>query len=106
MAGNMVTDVSRKRSALVDMKNALTKAKAGDPIVVYCLTRSETEDLSALLVRMGHKAASYHGGMPHALRHRVHNQVRVHIVGSASATSFGSPSSRPVSHASLRLAAK
>ena len=59
-----------------DLSAALAGLKPHDSVVVYCVTRKETEEVSACLNRLGFKAAFYHAQLPHQQRSRVHEQVR------------------------------
>ena len=68
--------VSPKKFMKKDLSAALAGLKPHDSVVVYCVTRKETEEVSACLNRLGFKAAFYHAQLPHQQRSRVHEQVR------------------------------
>jgi len=54
-----------------DQLLAYLAKQGGQCGIVYCTSRSRTEEVARLLVTRGHKAACYHAGLPVAERNRV-----------------------------------
>ncbi len=52
----------------------IIKSKKRRPVIVYCLSKKNTEDLSAYLNTQGIVSAFYHAGMDSKLRTKVHHQ--------------------------------
>ena len=46
----------------------LLEARSGQSVIIYCLSRRETEDLAGRLTASGHPAAAYHAGLDADIR--------------------------------------
>jgi ATP-dependent DNA helicase RecQ len=94
--------VGRKRALLI---YALREAQAR-PAIVYCGTRKDSEDVTALLVEHGLAAVTYHAGMPAEARAASHDafmEGRAEVVVATNAFGMGvdKPNVRTVAHWAL-----
>lgn len=72
------------------------KARPGESGIVYCLSRKKVEDVAALLVENGVRAAAYHAGLPQAERDRVQTAFQEDAVEVVCATvAFGMGIDKP-----------
>lgn len=78
----------------------------GEATIIYCISRNDTEQTAALLIRAGIRAAHYHAGMTPAERHRTQDAFadeRLDVVAATVAFGMGIDRSnvRCVLHTSL-----
>ena len=59
---NLTYTARPKHRAWEDLLDALA-ARKGEPAIVYCFSRRETEDLAERLTANGHRALAYHAGL-------------------------------------------
>ena len=67
---NLHYRVERRTHRNVQIEEIL-KAHAGKSGIVYCISRKDTESITAHLVSKGFKAAAYHAGLDHEIRREV-----------------------------------
>jgi ATP-dependent DNA helicase RecQ len=58
------------RLDLGDQVREVLTRHAGEAVIIYCISRKDTEKLAAQLSREGHRVACYHAGLEPAERHR------------------------------------
>ncbi len=84
----------------------IAERHAGEAIIVYCISRKDTERIATILSRRGVKAAAYHAGMTHLQRTKVQDKFsreKIDIVVATVAFGMGIDRSnvRCVIHAGL-----
>lgn len=65
-----------KTSLDADMRRMMRGVDPSASVIVYCVTKRDTEAVAGALVGMGFKAAAYHAGMSHMQRTQIHGDVR------------------------------
>lgn len=73
---NIRYTVADKIKPFAQLKTFLKERIAGDPGIVYALSRKRVEEVTARLVEAGFRAASYHAGLPDRERQRVQEAFR------------------------------
>ena len=68
---NIRYTVMEKSKPFSQLKVFLKERGAGDPGIVYCLSRKRVEEVAARLSEAGFRAAPYHAGLPDRERQRV-----------------------------------
>ncbi len=68
---NIRYTVVEKRKPFAQLKAFLRERGAGDPGIVYALSRKRVEEVAARLSEAGFRAAPYHAGLPDRERQRV-----------------------------------
>ena len=58
------------------MRRMMRGVDASASVIVYCVTKRDTEAVAGALVGMNFKAAAYHAGMTHMRRTQIHSDVR------------------------------
>lgn len=96
----------RPKARLKQSVEAVIRRHSGEAVIVYCLSRSDTESLADHLVQRGIPAAHYHAGMAPELRSRVQEdfaQERLNVVAATVAFGMGIDRSnvRCIIHTSL-----
>jgi ATP-dependent DNA helicase RecQ len=66
---NLLYRVERQQGMIAQVERAL-KRHAGESGIVYCISRRETDDMSAALNALGFRTLPYHAGMDDAERRR------------------------------------
>ena len=101
LAVEQYPDDASKREAVLERAAGLAK-----PGIVYTATRRSAEQYADQLAALGLRAAAFHGSLPQAQRHRVHEEFladRLDVVVATSAFGMGvdKPNVRFVLHADV-----
>lgn len=87
---NLYLDVRRKGVMMEDLREAIPKD--GSPTIVYCPTRTATEEANKVLSALGLKSALYHAGLSLEARKKSHSMFledRVQVVVATVAFGMG-----------------
>jgi len=80
----------QRRSDLLEQVNDVLDRHSQQSGVIYCISRKETEELSAALRERGHRAECYHAGLPEQRRSKVQDQFQSEAIDIVVATvAFG-----------------
>ena len=96
----------RPKNEPLDEVVGLLRQNEGEAAIIYCLSRTETGDLAADLVRNGFNAKPYHAGLDPATRQRTqddfrHDRVPIIVATIAFGMGIDKPDVRLVIHYSL-----
>ncbi|MEK7103604.1 MAG: ATP-dependent DNA helicase RecQ, partial [Patescibacteria group bacterium] len=102
---NLFINVRPKQQAAKEILSLLEKHK-GESVIIYCLSRKETETLASSLKKEGHKAAAYHAGMNSEERRIAQDrfkkdQISIIVATVAFGMGIDKPDVRLVIHYSL-----
>lgn len=73
---NLYLSVKRKSSDIYDLEPLLFKKgkPIKDSVIIYCLTRKNTEKVAEKLIKLGVQCKAYHAGMPTSKRTTIHHE--------------------------------
>lgn len=88
---NLYLEISEKNRMMSDIM-PLIKKHNNDPIIIYCLTQKETQEMADMINSNGYKCGVYHSGIDPLIKKKVHENFisgKLNIVSATIAFGMG-----------------